>query len=68
LSIEGYQNIRFYDVCGGIGTDADNSANQSAPPIMNYEGAKGNITSIGFQAQGKWMYIGATFYAYSWTF
>ena len=29
-----------------------------ASPVINYEGISRNITAVGFQEDGKWMYTG----------
>ncbi|OWF51796.1 Target of rapamycin complex subunit lst8 [Mizuhopecten yessoensis] len=42
-----YQHIRMYDL---------NSNNPN--PVINYEGISKNITGVGFQEEGKWMYTG----------
>uniref|UniRef100_A0A6M2DSP2 Target of rapamycin complex subunit lst8 n=1 Tax=Xenopsylla cheopis TaxID=163159 RepID=A0A6M2DSP2_XENCH len=47
LAACGYQHIRMYDLCSG---------NQS--PVINCEGVSKNITRVGFQEDGKWMYTG----------
>jgi WD40 repeat protein len=33
-----------------------NSSNPN--PVINYEGVSKNVTGIGFQEEGKWMYTG----------
>ncbi|XP_065199469.1 target of rapamycin complex subunit lst8 isoform X2 [Planococcus citri] len=45
LASAGYQHIRMYDL---------NSTNSN--PIMNYENVSKNVTSVGFQEDGKWMF------------
>ena len=47
LAAAGFQHIRMYEV-------VSNNPN----PVVNYEGVSKNITSIGFQSDGKWMYSG----------
>lgn len=47
LAAAGYQHIRMYDL-------ASNNPNA----VINYEGVSKNVTSIGFQKEGKWMYTG----------
>ncbi|XP_033630414.1 target of rapamycin complex subunit lst8-like [Asterias rubens] len=47
LAAAGYQHIRMYDI---------NS--NDASPVINYEGISRNITAVGFQEDGKWMYTG----------
>lgn len=47
LAAAGYQHIRMYDV---------NSSN--ANPVINYDGVSKNVTSVGFQEKGKWMFTG----------
>ena len=47
LLVAGYQHIRMYDL---------NSSNPN--PIINYEGVSKNVTGVGFQEEGKWMYTG----------
>lgn len=47
VAAAGYQHIRMYDL-------ASNNPN----PVINYEGVSKNITSLGFQEEGKWMYTG----------
>lgn len=27
-------------------------------PVINYEGVSKNVTGVGFQEEGKWMYTG----------
>lgn len=41
----GFQHIRLYDM-------------QSNNPIVNFEGVSKNVTRVGFQEDGKWMYTG----------
>ncbi len=43
----GYQHIRMYDI----------NTNDSTP-VINYEGVSKNVTSVGFQEDGKWMFTG----------
>ena len=45
--LSGYQHIRMYDINSGDTT-----------PIINYEGIPKNVTSVGFQEEGKWMFTG----------
>ena len=47
LAAAGYQHIRMYDIP---------SAN--ANPVINYDGVAKNITAVGFQEKGKWMFTG----------
>ncbi|XP_039291959.1 target of rapamycin complex subunit lst8-like [Nilaparvata lugens] len=47
LAAAGHQHIRMYDL---------NSNNPTA--IINYESILKNITSVGFQEDGKWMFTG----------
>lgn len=48
LAATGYQHIRMYDL---------NSNNPN--PVVNYEGITKNVTGVGFQEDGKWMYTGS---------
>ncbi|XP_034951891.1 target of rapamycin complex subunit lst8 [Chelonus insularis] len=48
IAAAGYQNIFMHD----LGSSNPNS-------ILNYEGAPKNVTSLGFQEDGKWMYTGS---------
>ncbi|KAL5018363.1 hypothetical protein ScPMuIL_004085 [Solemya velum] len=48
IAAAGYQHIRMYDL---------NLANPN--PIVNYDGITKNVTSVGFQEAGKWMYTGS---------
>lgn len=41
----GYQHIRLYDMI-------------SNTPVVNFEGVAKNITRVGFQEDGKWMFTG----------
>lgn len=41
----GYQHIRLYDM-------------QTNNPIVNFDGISKNVTRVGFQEDGKWMYTG----------
>ncbi|KAK7573855.1 hypothetical protein V9T40_011046 [Parthenolecanium corni] len=45
IASAGYQHIRLYDL---------NSNNSN--PVVNYDGVSKNVTSLGFQVDGKWMY------------
>lgn len=45
LAAAGYQHIRMYDL-------ASNNPNA----VINYEGVTKNVTGLGFQKDGKWMY------------
>ncbi|KAJ8964957.1 hypothetical protein NQ314_004512 [Rhamnusium bicolor] len=47
LAAASYQHIYMYDL-------ASNNPNA----IVNYEGTSKNVTSVGFQEDGKWMYSG----------
>ncbi len=47
LAAAGFQHIRMYEILS-------NNPN----PVVNYEGISKNVTSIGFQSDGKWMYSG----------
>nr|CAD7257481.1 unnamed protein product [Timema shepardi] len=47
IAAAGYQHIRMYDL---------SSTNPS--PVINYEGVSKNVTGVGFQEEGKWMYTG----------
>ncbi|CAG0878531.1 unnamed protein product [Darwinula stevensoni] len=47
LAAAGYQHIRMYDVASGNDT-----------PVINYEGVSKNITAVGFQENGRWMFTG----------
>lgn len=44
LAVASYQHIRMYDL--------------KSNAIMNYESISKNVTSLGFQENGKWMYTG----------
>ncbi|KAK0163102.1 hypothetical protein PV327_006811 [Microctonus hyperodae] len=46
IAAAGYQNIFMHDL------DSPNA-------VLNYEGASKNVTSLGFQEDGKWMYTGS---------
>ncbi|XP_036368013.1 target of rapamycin complex subunit lst8 isoform X2 [Octopus sinensis] len=43
----GFQHIRMFDI---------NS--KSSSPLIDYEGLSKNVTAVGFQEDGKWMYSG----------
>ncbi|KAG8298858.1 Target of rapamycin complex subunit lst8 [Homalodisca vitripennis] len=45
VAAAGHQHIRMYDL---------NSANPN--PVINYDGVNKNVTGVGFQEDGKWMY------------
>ncbi|XP_065065800.1 target of rapamycin complex subunit lst8-like [Rhopilema esculentum] len=47
LAAAGYQHIRMYDVTSG---------NPNA--VVNYDGISKNVTAVGFQEDGKWMFTG----------
>ncbi|XP_033226192.1 target of rapamycin complex subunit lst8 [Belonocnema kinseyi] len=47
IAAAGYQHIRMYDL-------ASNNPN----PVINYDGITKNVTGLGFQEEGKWMYTG----------
>ncbi|KAF4518152.1 hypothetical protein B566_EDAN008854 [Ephemera danica] len=47
LAAAGYQHIRMYDM-----------HSNNASPVINYEGLTKNVTSVGFQEDGKWMFTG----------
>lgn len=46
--IEGFQRVRMYDL-----------ASTNPNPILNYDGIQKNVTAIGFQQDGKWMFTGS---------
>jgi G protein beta subunit-like protein len=48
LAAAGNPHVRFFDI---------NSNNQSA--VMSFDGHTTNVTSLGFQREGKWMYTGS---------
>ncbi|XP_045498128.1 target of rapamycin complex subunit lst8 [Colias croceus] len=43
----GYQHIRMYDL-----------ASANPDPVMNFEGVTKNVSRVGFQENGQWMYTG----------
>uniref|UniRef100_A0A2M4ATI3 Target of rapamycin complex subunit lst8 n=1 Tax=Anopheles triannulatus TaxID=58253 RepID=A0A2M4ATI3_9DIPT len=45
LAAGGYQHIRLYDM-------------HSNHPIVNFEGVAKNVTQVGFEEEGKWMFTG----------
>ncbi|XP_054270856.1 target of rapamycin complex subunit lst8 [Macrosteles quadrilineatus] len=47
LAAAGHQHIRMYDL---------SSSNPN--PVINYDGVSKNVTGVGFQEEGKWMYTG----------
>ncbi|KAI0208379.1 Target of rapamycin complex subunit lst8 [Lamellibrachia satsuma] len=47
IAAAGYQHIRMYDL---------NSNNPN--PLINYDGIQKNVTAVGFQEDGKWMFTG----------
>ncbi|ENN77719.1 target of rapamycin complex subunit lst8 isoform X2 [Dendroctonus ponderosae] len=47
LASASYQHIYMYDLISG-----------SATPVVNYEGTSKNVTCVGFQENGRWMYSG----------
>ncbi|XP_014214450.1 target of rapamycin complex subunit lst8 [Copidosoma floridanum] len=47
VAAAGYQHIRMYDL---------NSSNPN--PVINYEGISKNVSGVGFQEEGKWMFTG----------
>ncbi|KAK0158705.1 hypothetical protein PV328_009680 [Microctonus aethiopoides] len=48
IAAAGYQNIFMHDLDSG-----------SPNSVLNYEGASKNVTGLGFQVDGKWMYTGS---------
>lgn len=47
IAAAGYNHVRLYDV------------HSSTPsPMMSFEGHQGNVTSVGFARDGKWMWTG----------
>lgn len=50
LASASYQHIYMYDLVSG-----------SATPVVNYEGTSKNVTCVGFQENGRWMYSGTYF-------
>jgi len=47
LAAAGYQHIRMFDL-------TSNNLN----PVVNYEGITKNVTEVGFQEDGRWMFTG----------
>ncbi|KAK8399625.1 hypothetical protein O3P69_003586 [Scylla paramamosain] len=47
LAAAGYQHIRMYDL-----------KSLSEDPVINFEGISKNVTALGFQEDGKWMFTG----------
>ncbi|XP_043271855.1 target of rapamycin complex subunit lst8 isoform X2 [Venturia canescens] len=48
IAAAGYQNIFMHDL-----------ASSNPNTVLNYDGASKNVTSLGFQEEGKWMYTGS---------
>lgn len=48
LAAAGFQHIRMYDILS-------NNPN----PVVNYEGVTKNVTAVGFQEEGRWMFTGS---------
>lgn len=49
LAVAGNPQVRFFDV-----TNAYNST-----PVTSFDGHSGNVSALGFQKDGKWMYTGS---------
>ena len=49
LAAAGFQHIRMYDIL---------STGQGNGPVLNYEGIQKNVTAVGFQEDGNWMFSG----------
>jgi G protein beta subunit-like protein len=47
LAVAGYQHIRMFDLAG-----------HNSNPLVNYDGIQRNVTVVGFQEDGKWMFTG----------
>jgi len=47
LAAAGYQHIRMYDITSG-----------NPNSVVNYDGISKNVTAVGFQEEGKWMFTG----------
>ena len=47
IAAGGYQHIRMFDL-------TSNNLN----PVVNYEGITKNVTEVGFQEDGRWMFTG----------
>lgn len=47
IAAAGYQHIRMYDL-----------TTINPNPVINYEGVGKNVTAVGFQEDGKWMFTG----------
>lgn len=47
LAAAGYQHVRMYDI-----------KSTHSNPIVCYDGLSKNVTAVGFQEDGKWMYTG----------
>ncbi|RWS25737.1 target of rapamycin complex subunit lst8-like isoform X1 [Leptotrombidium deliense] len=48
LAAAGYQHIRMYDI----------QSSKNPSPVINYEGVSKNVTSVGFNEEGRWMFSG----------
>ena len=48
IAAAGHSHVRLYDI---------NSTN--AMPVTSYDGHTSNVTSVGFQKDGNWMYTGS---------
>lgn len=48
IAAAGFQRVRMYDL-----------ASTNPNPILNYDGIQKNVTAIGFQQDGKWMFTGS---------
>lgn len=47
LAAAGFQHIRMYDLMAATPT-----------PIIDFDGVSKNVTAVGFQAEGRWMFTG----------
>jgi len=47
IAVAGYQHIRMFDLL-----------NHNANPLVNYDGVSRNVSVVGFQEDGKWMFTG----------
>jgi len=47
LAAGGYQHIRMFDLTSG-----------NLSPVVNFEGISKNVMTVGFQAEGRWMFTG----------
>ncbi|KAL4400619.1 TOR complex subunit Lst8 [Malassezia pachydermatis] len=63
LAVAGHNTVRLYDCHASAAAALNNTDNagrgSNVPPVATFEGHTGNVTSIGWHCDGKWLVSGS---------